>query len=40
MIDFDDIATKAKEAQDAADADSTKDADADVTKDDASEDDE
>lgn len=39
-IDFDDIATKAKEAQDAADADATKDADADVTKDDASEDDE
>jgi len=39
-LDFDDIATKAKEAQDAADADSTKDADADVTKDDASEDDE
>ena len=39
-IDFDDIATKAKEAQDAADADATKDADADVTKDDAAEDDE
>ena len=40
-LDFDDIATKAKEAQDAADADATKDADADVTKDDdASEDDE
>jgi len=39
-IDFDDIATKAKEAQDAAEADATKDADVDVTKDDASEDDE
>ena len=39
-LDFDDIATKAKEAQDAADADATKDADADVTKDDAAEDDE
>ena len=39
-IDFDDIATKAKEAQDAADADATKDADADVTKDDAADDDE
>jgi cold-inducible RNA-binding protein len=39
-IDFDDIATKAKEAQDAADADATKDVEADVTKDDAAEDDE
>jgi RNA recognition motif-containing protein len=38
-IDFDDIATKAKEAQDAADSDATKDVEADVTKDDASEDD-
>ena len=38
-IDFDDIATKAKEAQDAADADATKDVEADVTKGHASEDD-